>query len=512
MSGEFTKQYFEPYVKDFVSTVLLIDDQLEYSEPTSPKSMALVTPSQGSAPLEKANEISGLGVDGGATDRKVYVTELMKNFSKAGLLVTPINPQKLDAQSKIDCIEILLKLAKKADVIILDWDMTVRLTDGQMFSNNDLSVQVINRLNSDKKYRLVIIYTADTESEVKAKLSGAENIEIRVYGKVNTTGNIVKSYEDLSKQIFVDYLSSKNGFLSLILLRALTNLRYSTYSMLDSLKSDYDKSVLCHYLLLCNIGDFQDFCEGLVHDEIFAYLEQCDNSDLVKKEVMKQVLESKAIAYKSKDNQQKNTEEIKQYIESVCSYKSPECKSMTKFLKKNLDESEVKLLKDFSVFVSTIDKNLKPNLHLGCVVKKNEDYYLCVQPGCDSVRIPTIEEIESSPTESQGTKSPKSFLFLKLKKTDEKVDFYIPDGDDFIGFSIHYNQFENYYFSGDVRGFVSLGDDKCYRTYSKEGSPIVFRYSCCLKPMFAQKIANEFAANISRVGIDQFEWLRLKAN
>lgn len=507
MNGPFTKNYFEPCVKRFVSTVLLIDDQLEYGEPPLAPSTSgkLSVPSKGEVIVNETKS-------SGDSKRIVYIAELIKSFSKEGLLVTPINPQKLEVQDKSACISTLLKLAEKADVIILDWDMTVSFPDGSSFLTSDLSTQLISRLNSDKKYRLVIIYTADTESEVKAKLSGAENIEIRVYGKVNTTGNIVKSYEDLSKQIFMDYLSSKNGFLSLILLRALTNLRYSTYSMLESLKSDYDKSVLCHYLLLCNMGDFQDFCEGLVRDEILAYLEQCDTSDLVKKEVVKQVLDAKTIAYKSKDNQQKSTEDLKQYIESVCSYKSSECKNMTKFLKKNLDESEVKMLKDFSVFVSTIDKNLRPNLHLGCIVKRNEDYYLCVQPGCDSVRIPTVAEIESPPTESQEAKSPKSFLFLKLKKTDEKVDFYISDGDDFIGFSIHYNQFENYYFSGDTRGFVSLDDDKCYRTYSKEGSPIVFQYSCCLKPMFAQKIANEFAANISRVGIDQFEWLRLKAN
>lgn len=508
MSDAFTKNYFEPCVKDFVSTVLLIDDQLEYGEPPSASSISgkLTVPIQGEAIANR----TGLSSD--SKKRIVYIAELIKSFSKEGLLVTPINPQKLGAQDKDSCVLMLLRLAEKADVIILDWDMTVSFSDETNFLTSDLSIQLISKLNSDKKYRLVIIYTADTETEVKSKLSESENIEIRVYGKVDTTGTIVKSYEDLSKQILEDYLSSKNGFLSLILLKALTNLRYSTYSMLESLKSDYDKSVLCHYLLLCNMGDFQDFCEGLVHDEIFAYLEQCDTSDLVKKEVIKQVLDAKAIAYKSKENQNKSTEDLKQYIDSVCSYKSSECRNMKTFLKKKLDESDVKILKDFSVFVSTVDKKLTPNLHLGCVVKKGEDYYLCVQPGCDSVRIPTSEEIESPSDESQEAKSPKSFLFLKLKKTDEKVDFYIPDKDEFIGFSIHYNHFENYYFSGDSRGVVSLNDNKCYKTYSKEDSPIEFQYLCCLKPMFAQKIANEFAANISRVGIDQFEWLRLKAN
>ena len=75
---------------------------------------------------------------------------------------------------------------------------------------------------------------------------------------------------------------------------------------------------------------------------------------------------------------------------------------------------------------------------------------------------------------------------------------------------MRYKAIETFLFAGDANGFVSQNNDGDFITYSPEGNSIALKYICCLKPMFAQKIANNFAANISRVGIDQFEWLRLK--
>ena len=170
------------------------------------------------------------------------------------------------------------------------------------------------------------------------------------------------------------------------------------------------------------------------------------------------------------------------------------------------------MLKEFSVFVSTLDKDAVQNLHLGCVVKKDDDYYLCLQPACDSVRIPSKESIENKLDDNSNKKQPvpKSFVFLKLEKSEDKVDFYIQNTSEIIGLYVIYNQVENFYFSGDNDGLVSLSREGFYETYSTEDASIKFSFVCCLKPMFAQKIANNFAANISRVGIDQFEWLRLK--
>lgn len=518
MSNEFTEKYFQPCVKDFVSTVLLIDDQLSYSEPCQPpvvEGETLVIPQQGGVqPYVENNTLVFPSPDD--LKRQVYVTDLIKSFSKEGLLVTPINPKTLGSQNKEDCISILLALAAKSDVIILDWDMSVSLDTNNSFSGAELSKSIIKKLNLDNKYRLVMIYTADKEKDVRNDLPETSNIDIKIYGKSKTTGTIVKEYDELATQVHIDFLSSKKGLLTLLLLKALTYIRYSTYSMLDTLKSDFDKSVLCHYLLTNNTTDFQNFCEDIIYDEILGYLDQCNASEILKNEVIKYVVDENKITYESEHTDKKDFGELIKYIESLENTAEDSIKkSMKNFLTKKLSDVEITMLKQFSIFVSTLDKGLVQNLHLGCIVKKDDNYYLCIQPACDSVRIPSKELIETKLDEKSNKKqpAPKSFVFLKLEKSEkpeDKVDFYIQNDSEIIGLSVIYNQVENFYFSGDKDGLVALNKEGSYKTYSRKDENIAFDYVCCLKPMFAQKIANNFAANISRVGIDQFEWLRLK--
>lgn len=516
MSNEFTKKYFQPCVEKFVSTVLLIDDQLEYGKsPTLPsvENEALIVPTQGTVMPNVESETLFFSSTSDDGKRKVYVTDLIKTFSKEKLLVTPINPNEIGAKDKDECMEILTGLAEKTDVIILDWDMYVKFSETDFFSSNELSKKLIEKLNLDNKYRLVMIYTADSESEVKKNLPQTTNIDVKIYGKNNSTGTIEKKYEELVKQINIDFLSSKKGLLTLLLLKVITHIRYSTYSMLDTLRSDFDKSALCHYLLTNTPADFQDFCEDIIYDEIFGYLEQCNASDILKNEVIKYVIDENEISYESEQTEKKDSAELIKYIDFLENKADDSIKkSMKNFLTKKLSGVEITMLKQFSIFVSTLDKSLVQNLHLGCVVKKDDNYYLCIQPACDSIRVPSKELIETKFDENSNKKQPipKSFVFLKLEKSEDKVDFYIQNSSEIIGLSIIYNQVENFYFSGDKDGLVSLTQEGSFKTYSIKDENITFDFVCCLKTMFAQKIANNFAANISRVGIDQFEWLRLK--
>ena len=106
MSNEFTENYFKPCVKDFVSTVLLIDDLLEYNESTNMSGtvVPLTPPVQGNAGMDpngESHEVLANGEEtGDAEKRTIQIAELIKYFSKENLLVTPINPQKLNAQNK----------------------------------------------------------------------------------------------------------------------------------------------------------------------------------------------------------------------------------------------------------------------------------------------------------------------------------------------------------------------------------------------------------------------------
>lgn len=514
MSKEFTEKYFQPCVKDFVSTVLLIDDQLSYSEPCQPpvvEEETLVIPQQGVVqPYVENNSLVFPSPDD--LKRQVYVTDLIKSFSKEGLLVTPINPKTLGSQNKEDCISILLALAAKSDVIILDWDMNVSFDEGDAFSSEELSKELINRLNADNKYRLIMIYTADKEQDVIRSLPETSNIEIKIYGKSNTTGTVIKEYDELATQVNIDFLAEKKGLLGAALLTSLSALRKSTYSMLNTLNTEYDEALMYHRMLLSEPDKITDFCKDIINDEIFAHIESTSiESFFTKESFLKFITEYdiKIIAKKTIDSQASeiSNEDLTKLLENgYADFFDSQIQALIsrgQNLEFLVHSDKEEIMKSFSYYTTMLSGDIKPSLRLGCIVKNDKDYFLCIQPPCDSERIDKLKK-------SGKCKNPQNFLFLKLEKKDKNISFFVKEYTSYQGLRLRYKAIETFLFAGDANGFVSQNNDGDFITYSPEGNSIALKYICCLKPMFAQKIANNFAANISRVGIDQFEWLRLK--
>lgn len=510
MSNEFTENYFKPCVKKFVSTVLLIDDLLEYNESTNTSETvgALIPPVPGNTRINPNGE-SQEELANGEENRTIQIAKLIKHFSKENLLVTPINPQKLNAQNKDECVGILLNLAEKADVIVLDWDITVWFSDNTRISTSELSRQLIEQLNSDKKYRLVIIYTADNPDSIS--ISPSENIDVKKYCKSSVYGEFYKTYEQLAVQVTIDYLSSKKGLLSSTLLSTLTQLRQSTYLMLNTLNKDYDAALLYHRILLDNPEKTCDFCNDVIADEILSHISpDIIKANLRKNVVMDYIHESNIQFEFKKSNSGPRANLSDEQLDSIIElgYKSyfPEKTSKSISYGQNIDyivkDNDLEKLKAFSYYTTMQSEQTRSNLKLGCIVKKDDVFFLCLQPPCDS------ERIEST----NGTgfcNNPQNFLFLKLSETEKRVSFYVKEANRFKGLQLTFKAIETFPFAGNRDGFVSADSNGDYVTYSQNTK---LHYICCLKPMFAQKIANEFAANISRVGIDQFEWLRLKKN
>lgn len=518
MSSEFTENYFTPCVKNFVSTVLLIDDLLEYNESANMSELVgtLISPVQGNVGInqngESQEEFSNAEEIRDVEKRTIQIAELIKYFSKENLLVTPINPEKLNTQNKDECVGILLNLAGKADVIVLDWDINVSFSDGTSISTNELSRQLIERLNSDEKYRLVIIYTADNPDNIS--ISPSENIEIKKYCKSSVYGDYYKTYEQLAVQITTDYLSSKKGLLSSTLLSTLTQLRQSTYLMLNSLNKDYDIALLYHRILLENPEKICDFCNDIIADEILSHISPDIIETNLHKNVVKDYIHESNIQFEFKKNNSSpranlTDEQLDSIIE--CGYKSYFTEKISKGISygQNIDfivkDNDLEKLKAFSYYTTMQSAQTRSYLKLGCIVKRDGTFFLCLQPPCDSERI--------APSNETGTcDNPQNFLFLKLSENEKKVSFYVKEENHFKGLQLTFKAVETFLFAGDRDGFVSTDSNGDYVTYCPNDSATKLHYICCLKPMFAQKIANEFAANISRVGIDQFEWLRLKKN
>lgn len=146
-------------------------------------------------------------------------------------------------------------------------------------------------------------------------------------------------------------------------------------------------------------------------------------------------------------------------------------------------------------------KTINPNavvLSLGSVVKCRGGYYLCVQQGCDSLRV-----------ERNG----RSFLFIPLLPArDECCDLVLEEQCycvDTHSYNICTWKFSPLAGQTEIRGV--LEDNKIvFKGKNDNGEEEVFEWLFDLKDRIALKIADDISRQMARVAIDISEWLRLK--
>ncbi len=152
----------------------------------------------------------------------------------------------------------------------------------------------------------------------------------------------------------------------------------------------------------------------------------------------------------------------------------------------------------------------KPRLTLGALLKVRRDlgetqiyeeieghFLLCVQPRCDSVRLD----------------GPRAFPFQQAKYDPDRFNIIV-DGDGAAGY-LHLDtkpmgtimlRFDPG--AGDV--IVAQKDGDSYLFKDERGR--VLEWIGDLDDMKAQRFASDIGASMHRVGVDDFEWLRLGAS
>jgi hypothetical protein len=171
------------------------------------------------------------------------------------------------------------------------------------------------------------------------------------------------------------------------------------------------------------------------------------------------------------------------------------------FCAEGMDANEL----DYKFAVITSFKNRygrserRPILTLGTILKSEPaEFWLCIQPRCDSVRI--------------GEKRNFFFVPLEVVGEDKKFDLILEDKENkFKKLKIHYKIYDSTHFEFSSDG----SDEQVIRAKAENGDFVFytsdetrFEWVSELKTEHAQRIANDFAAKLSRVGLDESEWLR----
>ena len=141
-----------------------------------------------------------------------------------------------------------------------------------------------------------------------------------------------------------------------------------------------------------------------------------------------------------------------------------------------------------------------PSLKQGTIIKSFSDnaYYVCVQPVCDSVRL----------------RCSTSFTFIKVREADGNNNLthvLRSDLDSHLKLSISCKAttIRTFNFMPDSNTKTVIGSSENGKhVYKEDSSKERFEWCGELKQSVAQSIVNTLAAQLSRVGLDTFEWLR----
>lgn len=455
-------------------------------------------------------------------------------------------------------IQAYYPILHKADVVVLDWYLQLTSESGVDFDpeadaeNDDprgeYTVKLIHNLidqGCDKKLKLIVIYTGDNIAAIKDEivkefslhqfveedfsmqinnvrvvLRGKGDNEDKRYHYNKALNKFVVPYKDLPDLILSEFTQMSSGLVSNYALESATLIRERTSQILGVFSPDLDPAYLGHRLLLENHSDAKNLLTKLYGEVITELIESENiNTDnwidywLAQNVVERKVNIGSTELPISKDSLQaivNSSGNLKDRIQTATKV-SPSGKSINKYISNlfqygvvDVDDSNVKFAQLTHHKNAICPIKLAPNLTLGTIIKSPKDnyvvYYICIQQRCDSVRIPNNDEED------------RRFVFLQLstdpKDSNSKSSPIIIDKETILyvcdqSYGIKTIRFK----SGDS---LSVGAEKQNgRWIFKSIHGEIFEWVVELKELHAQRIVNNYCAQLSRIGLNESEWLRL---
>ena len=530
MEGENSKTFTElsqEVAEKFLHTIVFVDDQARFIEQKRPTE------------LEKPGRRGGQGKDAQESSDKRNTHELdakkvIDVFASKKMVCSVLKPGEGE-----DPLGLATKAAERADVLILDW----RIYD----DDGEKTMGIIgNILASDstenQRLRLIIIYTAENIAGISKKIEEKYNGDFKVDDKGFTFSrghlhlaifakegvDVPEEYKDrvlsvnqLSEQVSVEFAKITAGLVSNVALESLAVLRDNTHRIMGRLGAEMDPPYLTHRALLPNPGDAMNHAIDIIASEFRALLDTYEVGEKANLRAIEAWVDLKSREGTSFEVEVTNNDRKPVSLRDICEWQRVGIekydwggslsnkkqkniyKTLTQtFCVEGMDATEL----DHRLAILTSLKNRygrfehRPILTLGAIIKSesSREFWLCVQPRCDSVRI----------------WGERNFFFLHLEVVDgdNNFDIVLEDKEnEFKKLRIHYKIYESANFK-----FAPDGSEEQVIRAKEENGMFVFdttnkkrfEWVSELKSEHAQRIANDFAAKLSRVGLDESEWLR----
>ncbi|MCP4131006.1 MAG: hypothetical protein GY754_08510 [bacterium] len=546
---EFTKNI----VKEFIQTVVFVDDKA-YEFPSGSSIGPIAT--EVDEPEKKKREVVDEKEEDkikepilSRPDHSLHVAELVKAFTSSGVVCSVINP-------KFDNIyELIPTIATKADVVVLDWEFEM-LGAGNGYPEDPALDIILKIIKNDEKdfprLRLILIYTTEIIEDVAEKTVNAveangtkfthkeedllayanESLRIRIIGKKGF-GKDKNKYdeEELPEIIFEEFAKMADGLLPSLVLKSFSTIRNNTHRVLARFNKDLDPAIIAHKSLLDSPEDSILNSEQWISDEINSLIMNSDSGQVLNDENIDLWIDEKCkkgykkLNYKGvpisinhsqlkkipkegfysylKENRTKKLRKKNENTREIINHIFMDLPSIYYPLKSDKKKYDIEY--NFSQLTSSLfNYNHKlPTLKLGTILFHQDKYWLCLQPLCDTVRIKTKK---------------RAFLLVKLIiKEGRDFDFVVNDSDNWIPLRISYRIYDSklIIFKSNPKEIVEGKESEtggyffeAFADNSDSKELVQYKFISELKNMYAQRILNNFASNLSRVGLDEFEWLR----
>jgi hypothetical protein len=461
-----------------------------------------------------------------------------------------------------------IEIAKKSDVVILDWLIKIPEADAQD-SNADededdprgkYTMPIIDELIKQQGLKLIIIYTGeDILDEITVKIFesvkktlpnkgeceiSSDSIKLLVRYKSNDIENDkqkfnsrthlldkIVSYQDLPNSVLTEFTKMTEGFLSNFALLSLSTIRNNSHKILRLFSKELDAAYFGHKVILPIQSDSEELLLKLFGDSISDLLHYTSISLKIRNELIDTWIESNisneqfTVNYK---NFQRNRTFLTQLIHSEKENVAERFDDV--FSESTLSKSDKKLYcesKSTELFLNLAHQNKKdkinsefaklthhkslflpqktaPRLTLGTVIRSLTNH--------DSFYVCIQQRCDSVRLKRDEE---RKFLFLPLTKTgSDKFHIITPNGDklklDKKSYSIRTIKFKCNCDEGEIKGTLSENGIFIFKEIYEQGD--VFEWILDLKDLHSQRIVINYVSLLARIGLDESEWLRMAGN
>lgn len=511
--------------KQFLHTVVVVDDRAAYTE-NDGQSLGdeeVILPKDINLPgIEQA--VSEQEVDEASsstsTDRKhnLDAKEVVNAFAEQGLVCAILRPED---QTEKD-VSRSTNAATRADLVVLDWQI--------QGDNGKTTKSIIRRIlhDDDGRLRLIAIYTGEQDliqiaKEVEVELEQVNlkvmkdeqnpctidtgRVRIEIFSKSNYSlyrGRNV-SFEELPERLIACFSQMTAGLVSNAAVNAVSSIRSNTHKLLSRLHKNLSAAYLVQYALT-SPDDAVEFLGNLVASEFHSILTEYGLEEGHKSAIECWLADSSH--WRESLEFDKLTKENNVLVKNLQDYLI-NGKKLDNGVKKALSQNIQAIHADLAALAAvrsyySTNPRRTPMLSLGTVVASLKDgiftnYMLCIQPRCDSVRL------------DQSTVS-FPFLRLETKEIDKGFSFVLKKGkQDYIYLKINPKPSSVcvQYFSPDLKDQTIRATYKDNNYIYQTADGLEYIWVAELKDIFAQRVVQQFASDLSRVGFNEMEWLRL---